>query len=58
MANRGLRLGRTMAANLVGERAVEIKNTFGRMYGSRYTSFICGNFFSLKLELIVSISIH
>lgn len=33
--NRGLRLGRTRLANWVAERAVDMANTLGKIYGSR-----------------------
>jgi hypothetical protein len=41
MLNNGLRLGKTVIANWLGESAVEIANTLGRIYGSRLMSFIC-----------------
>ena len=41
MVNRGLRLGSTKEANWVGVSAVAMEKTFGRIYGSRWTSFIC-----------------
>lgn len=35
MLNNGLRLGRTILANCVGESAAEMAKTLGRMYGRR-----------------------
>ena len=40
IANRGFKLGRTSAANCVGESICEMAKILGRIYGRRCTSFI------------------
>lgn len=43
MANSGLRLGNTSAANCVEDSICEIANMFGKIYGNRWVSFICAS---------------
>lgn len=38
--NNGRKLGRTILANWVADKSFEMENTLGRMWGSRFVSFI------------------
>lgn len=54
MANSGFRLGSTSAANCVDDRICEMANMFGRIYGSRWVSFICMNYMNTSTGSCVS----